>query len=80
MDVAFALKEKGLEDKASDIFKNILANKEYISDDFVLIKVAEEFARKGDKESAIAAAGRVAEINPALKEESEKFIKTVEQK
>ena len=80
LDVAFALKRKGLEDKASDIFKNILANKEYISDDFVLIKVAEEFARKGDKESAIAAAGRVAEINPALKEESEKFIKTVEQK
>lgn len=80
LDVASALKEKGFEDKAFEIFKNILVNKDFINDDFVLIKVAEEFARKGDKESAIAAANRVAEVNPSLKEESDKFIKTVEQK
>src|SRR3989344_1839961 len=80
LDVAFALKEKGFEDKASDIFKNILANKEYISDEFVLIKIAEEFARKGDEAGAISAANRVAEVNPALREESDKFIKAVEQK
>lgn len=74
LDFALALKEKGSIDKELEIMKNILANKDSLSDSYILIKLAEEFAGKGDKENAIVAARRVAEVNPALQADTDKFI------
>lgn len=74
LDLALAFKEKGSEDKEFEIMRNILANKESSTDSYVFIKLAEEFARKGEKDNATAAARRVAEVNPSLQADTDKFI------
>ena len=78
LDLAFAFRESGSENKEFKIMRNILAGKDSITDSYVFIKLAEEFARKGEKENAAAAARRVMEIDPSLKEESERFIQQLE--
>lgn len=49
-------------------------------DSAILVDLAKMYAQKGDKEKAIETANRVSELDPRLKESSDQFIKSLENK
>jgi len=76
--LALAYSNAGDQMLASEIYGKIMEYRQDILDTRTFMILAEQFAKQGDKDNAILAAQRVAEIDPSLKEQSEGFIQAVQ--